>query len=170
MKTPFLPTDEQITAAETLFMAMAYVETIKPMVEKIQQDILTKNNYRYLPEDNILYKHRDKIQEEKGGELPQYIKSHNDIHLMGKGDSGHYFTELNHAYISAGFNVEFGYCPLLVAEDMVRQGRKLLIDVMQPITKLSYEAVAFSKDCVKNIYQLAEISLKLLAPYCKVAA
>jgi hypothetical protein len=155
------PTTEQITACELLLVAMAYTQTVKPIIQKIETDLLEKYQYKW---DTQKCKHSDinELVERKG----TYCKREFDTYLISDADFGHFLTEKHAAFTAQGFKVkEFGYCPLLVAENLERQARRHFIDSMEPVTKMSYDMVSGSKDCVKNIMKIADLSLRYVTPF-----
>jgi hypothetical protein len=152
----FKPTEDQILAAGKVFICMAQIESIKPVITKIKTDLLLKHKYKY----------RSDIADRRNID-DEFITNPDHTYLISDKDAGHYFTELHHQYINAGFDVPLHYCPLLIAEDEYRKARQLLIDAMEPITNMSYEKIATSYNCLDNLRKITELTLRLLVPYVK---
>ena len=142
-------TEEMKTAAKAVFMAMALVKTIKPIVEGYQRKIINEMK----PLDRY-----------KG----QIITNPNQSYQMGDSDFKIYLTRCNEERIKAGLKVENEeYCPLLVAEELQRKAERVFIDVMEPITHLSADRVLCSQNGLDNYHKLIDLSLRLLTPYVK---
>ncbi len=139
-----------INAAKAAFSAMAYTQTIRPVIEGIQKEVLTKFNYK------LIDKH--------DRNLPEFVTEPKHAYLMSDKDFGHYMTEIHALYIAAGFKVEFESCPLLIAERVERDANIVLVEAMEPITKISYDMASRNLD---NLRKLVDLTLKLLSPYCK---
>jgi hypothetical protein len=145
MKKNFKPSDELIRLAVLYFKAMAYTESIRPAIVKIQTDLLKEGGY--------LSKYDGKL-----------IESPDVSYEMPENESKDYFNKLHHKYLEAGFHIKtFGNCPLLVAEELQRQARNLMIGQSAelnpdfPIDKLYSD--------MENLKQYTELLLRLLAPY-----
>ena len=158
----FKPTPDQISAAQAVFVAMAYVDTLRPKIEEIHAKIMydlspladverwTKDGRNCLPEDEQVY----------------IIKW---SHLyMAKDEEARKCFDLNNKLMKeAGFDVKPDYCPLLIAEDLLRQAQRLLIESMHPIIKMSVDDLICSKGGMKNYTKVIDLTLGLLAPYVK---
>ncbi len=87
---------------------------------------------------------------------------------MSEEDSNIYYTNVHQAYINAGFEIkEFGNCPLLMSENLLRKAEHKLCDLMKPIAKIDLEDCLCSADGLKNAKELIELNLKLLVPFLK---
>jgi len=122
LKTAITP--EIVAAGKTVFEAMAYVQTIKPIVRKYQQEILNKGCFRMC----------DKMKDRHGGEI---IRKESETYMMRDSDFKIYLAELAKAHKAHGFDVPKDYCPLLIAEDLERRAWWALCDLMEPITGIS---------------------------------
>jgi len=143
-----------VRAAETVFLAKAWLETVRPIVEGYQRAILEQEKYAYAE------KHHDR----RGKVWADYISDPNQTYLMADDDHAHYVKRCNEERIKAGLKVDNeAYCPLLVADHMVIQAENALIDIMEPVTGLSRDRVYMLEDRKK----LLDLTLRLLAPYCK---
>ena len=74
-----------------------------------------------------------------------------------------YFERLDIEAHNAGFDVKPGYCPLLMAEEELRQAKHRLIDAMEPITRCSCEKLICSG--LKKYDRMVDLALRLLAPF-----
>lgn len=145
-------TQEMKQAAKNVFMAMAFTQTIKPIVRGYQQ----------------------KIIDELKPEISEQFKKHErhttitpeNTYLMNDADFKVYLRRCNEERIKAKLHVDNEeFCPLLVAEDLQRQAERAFIDIMEPITHLTADRVLLSKDGLDNYAKLIDLSLRLLAPY-----
>jgi len=155
MKT-FKPTYEMIQAANCVFMAMAYTETIRPAIEKIQNDLLAF--WKFEP---------SKKWTDRGmSDLPKIITKWSQTYLLSDNDSRILFAECDEQVRKAGFKAKPECCPLLEAESVERIAKRLLIDVMQPIIKMTADDLICSKNGLENYRKAIDLTLRLLAPYC----
>lgn len=113
----FKPTPEQIEATKAVFMAMAYVETIRPIVQKYQREILEQIDAR-------------------NRETGKPIRREFDTYLMTEEQFNEYLKLVHEQHLKHGFKVEYGYCPLLTAENTLIQAQNALLKAMQPFTKI----------------------------------
>lgn len=145
----FTPTKAMIEAANNVFLAMAYTETIRPIVMKYQQteiDIMQAVN-RY------------------DGSI---ITTPDNAYAMNDVDFEIYHNAIKERRNKSGLKVEHDdFCPLLVAEELQRKAERKLCDEMYCISKLNTDDVLSSTDGIKNYKELIRLNLGLLAPYCK---
>lgn len=94
------PSLELINAAKDVIKYRAMAETLKPVVEKIQTELVEKIQ----PKD------------ENGNLLTVKNKW-----MMTDEYADRFYSELDKAYKQAGFDLEPGYCPFLIAEDNERK-------------------------------------------------
>jgi hypothetical protein len=154
MTTKQMPniTEEMKQAAKTLFKAMAFTQTIKPIVRGYQQKIIDEIK----PQTNTKYAWTKKYT----------ITKPEDAYLMSDEDFQVYLKRCNEERIKAKLHVENEeFCPLLVAEDLQRQAERAFIETMEPITHLTPDRVLCSKNGLENYRKLIDLSLRLLAPY-----
>lgn len=144
-QTKFQPSSEMIEAAKTVFMAMAFVETIKPIVTKYQSEALAKLQ----------------LKNRITGEV---VLNQDHLYLVDQSEWKPYFDLCNEARVKAGLHVDNpDHCPLLVAESLLRQAQNVLIEIMEPITKISRDSIVKIKDKEK----LIDLTLKLLSSFVK---
>lgn len=144
----FKPTKEMIKAAKNVLIAMAYTETVRPIVLKYQQkeiDIMQAVN-RY--DGSIIT-----------NPAHSYLMSDEDFEI--------YHKAIKEARDKAGLKVEHeDHCPLLVAEALQRNAERYLCDTMYPISKLSTDDVICSPGGLELYKELINLNLRLLLPYC----
>ncbi len=157
MKKDFKPTEAQILAASKVFAAMAWVDTIRPEIEQAQTELLQRKHF--VP----CSKQWEKW--ERDPTYPQRITHWKHVYMVSEQDAGWLYTEIHNKYLQMGYTVEFGYCPLLIAESKLRDARRELVDVMEPVTGLSFDRVLCSANGLENLDKLVELTLRLLAPY-----
>lgn len=162
----FTPTADMISAAKAVFMAMAYTGTVREVIEPIQFRLLQENNYKNdltrfaRNEEDILY------MKQRHGE---YCRTWDDLWLLFDEDMSDLMIKAHYEYTQVlKFKVpEVGYCPLLMAESLERDAKRLLIETMHPVTGLSPDDILCGRNALENYKKLVELSLRLLAPYCK---
>lgn len=167
----FTATQTQKDAANCLILAMAYTQTIRPELEKIQQDVLNKFRYKW-ELDKVCGKQDQKRSIDEFEEFTQrhgeYCKTWFDTYLISDKDFSHCLTEYHARFTQKGFKVkEFGFCPLLVAESIEREARGLLIDEMEPVTGIKYDDFFRTTKWKENMDKYIDLTLRLLSPYLK---
>ena len=136
----FRPTREMINSAKKVFMMMAIVETIKPIVTGYQLESLTKHQFKNIHSGEVITK-----------PFQSYLMSDEDYQI--------YWNECRASRNEAGLQVESDeFCPLLVAEYDVVKAKRELAEVMEPITKIKYDQLAMS---LENIEKYFDLTLKL---------
>jgi hypothetical protein len=108
------PNKEQIDAAKTVFIAKAHLETIKPIVEGYQKEVLARHNFKD-DEGNI-------------------VLDTKRTYLMNDADFRVYLDEVAIEHKKHGFDVKPDYCPLLIAESNLIDAEGALIDVYYKVT------------------------------------
>jgi hypothetical protein len=147
----FKPSQEMIDAAITVFQAKAYTELVKPVVEAYKQQIVDAHCFQYDPKHVI-----------KGVRLHTLgrITKTMDMWLANDDDANEYYRLCDLAKKEAGFtDLEPGYCPLLVAEDLERQANCALSDLMQPVTGIDHRNLPK----VDLLNRLEDINLRFMA-------
>jgi hypothetical protein len=145
----FTPTPEMIEAAKNVFMMMAYVDTIKPIVRGYQTRILQAHQF------HIAKEWTDK------GHPDEIILEPDHTYLMEDSDFQVYLQETFQERDKAGLKIDNpDFCPLLVAESLLSTAENTLIDSMEPVTHL--EAYRIYGD---NRKKFIDLTLRLLAPF-----
>jgi len=158
-RAPFKPTAAMIEAAENLFVALAFEQTVRPIVEGYQRKILAERTWRCAPE--YLERATRMASDEP-------VESHvTDIKLtwtMEKADFAIYLGRCNEERSAAGLIVETeAHCPLLVAEDTTRKAKYALCEAMTSVTNMNADAAVALKPADYN--KMIDLSLRLLAPF-----
>ena len=155
-----LITPEMVDSANAFCMAKAFVQTVKPIVEGYEKEILVRYQFTNKGEQDML-KRLQKHKRHLGEVCPErIILDSNQTYLMSDEDSAIYEKERQAACAKSGLKVEAPeYCPLLVAEDLERYARRVFIDSMEPITKISSNRIVM----IENIEEMAKLSLGLIA-------
>lgn len=151
MEKKFVPTATMVAAAEDVFKTMAFLETIRPIVLKYQTEILAKGQWHIRPE------YADRL-----GDTVILDPKHS--YLMSEEDFAVYSVQCKVARDKAGLCVEHdGNCPLLVAENLLSDAKRALINVMEPVTKISADKILSAG--MKEYNSYIELTLQLLAPF-----
>jgi hypothetical protein len=118
------PSKKLITSAELVFLQMANLETITPIIEGYQKEILVKHNFR--PSADAL----------ATGRCPEFILEPFDTYLLSEKDFCVYLEEVHAKHIAHGFVVEFGFCPLSTAKHELFQAKKMFVELSQELQEL----------------------------------
>ena len=161
MTTQFKPTGAQLEAAENLFIARAFYETVKPAFENIQRQVLAEGSYR-----NSYFNHpSERMRTERNYEFIKDPK--HDYMIEGirensppDSDAGRYFSELDRRAKNAGFI--YGMNADCRAENSLHDAQNALITAFVPITNLNVEDVSGNLD---NRRQLIELTSQLMAKF-----
>jgi hypothetical protein len=142
-------TPELIRATKAVFLAQAFTQTIRPIVEGYQQKVI--NELKPLNMDTL-----------------EVITSFKDSYTMTDCQFSEYFRLCNIEREKAGLKVENPeFCPLLVAEDMERKANRNLLEQAEYITHLSPDDVLCSVKGLENYNKLVDLTLRFMAGYCK---
>lgn len=133
-KSSFKPTRAMVEAAENLLFAMAFRDTVSPIVVDYQTRILGEGKWTV----------RDEFADESSGKVgdgramtPELITDPGRAWLMSDSNFAIYDGRCQAAARDAGLKVaREGNCPKLVAEEDVRLAERGLIDAMAPFTNL----------------------------------
>lgn len=147
----FTPTPEMISAAETVFLAKAHLALVAPIVTAYQREILARGQWKTAPP----------LRDDAG---PLVVVDPKDGYLMSDADFAVYDAQCKAARVVAALYVENpDHCPMLVAEDEVRQAERLLVNSLESVTNLGADTLMRSG--MKNYHTYVETSLKLMAPF-----
>ena len=145
------PTPDMIAAAKTVFMAKAWVDTIRPVVEGYKKVILAKHGW-----------HIDEKWIDKGM-TDKVILDPEHAYELSDQDFAIYLKEVKEARIQSGLKVDNeDFCPLLVAERLEMEAIRSLLTTMISITKIDPDDVYG-----EHWNKLTDLTLRLLAPYVK---
>jgi len=145
----FTPSPSQISAAEAVFMAKAYTETVRPIVEGYKRKIIMECCFKDKEGRPIMHESRS--------------------YRMTDEDFKDYDSFCDDEAKKAGFDVPAGYCPLLIAEDQERKAKRnlaelMLNDLRPMIPGLTLELLLRRLD---DYNKFIDLTLRLLAPYVK---
>lgn len=156
------PSYQLQAAAKAVIMAKAVVETLRPKIKKIQQDLLDAYGIRCSSEWT------DKRAGVEGMLTPE------NKWLMSDEDAAIYYPELDKEYRKAGFTeIGPGQCPLLVAEDLLRKAERLFMEASIELTAkagmtedlIEKIITCQMKDGLKNRQQYLDLSLSYVVPF-----
>jgi len=144
----FKPTEIMKERATNVFINIAKVEVIRPIVEEIQKRILAK--YRFLD-----------CHDKKGVILdPKYV------YLIGEANFMIYHKECRAEEDKASLFVENEeFCPLLVAENELKNAENGFIDAMEELTGMTRRQISMKLD-IRERY--LELNLRLMAKFIEV--
>lgn len=147
-KLEFNPTPEMLQSAKNVFMAMAHRDIIKPIVEGYEKKIL----------EDLQPKYR-KDSREQGT-----ITNLDHTYLM----EDETFLEFNRRChierMKANLHVSNPeFCPLLEAEEIVRQANNKLLDSLGPVTGINSSKAL--RCGMENYRKMIDLSLRLVVRY-----
>jgi hypothetical protein len=130
------PPQDLIQAAEDAFSCQAWTRIIRTKIEKWQQEVLNKFNYKVAPQWVDAY-------EKVGEEMPEFIKTHDKMYLSNEKDFAHYMTEM-YQRRKDEFPIAFEYCPLPIAEEMERDANRNLVVALEPYTGMNVDNLIYT--------------------------
>lgn len=138
----FTPTQGMIKAATKVFVTMALVDVVRPIVKKYQKQALGHIGMeKYTPEN---------AWQMPGSNHTKYLKVCNDLRE------------------NTGLKVENpDFCPLLVAEYEQTKAEWALCETMEPITGITHDKIMCTAKAMENRTKYLDLTLRLLAPFCK---
>lgn len=159
----FRPSGEQIKFAELLLMAQAVVETIRPIVEGYQKEILAKHGFTN-QKTVERFAHR--------GTAPvEVIHDPQRSFELSDDDFAIYLKECNEARLAAGLHTDDpNHCPLLVAENLHRQAQRAFMESMESFTGINVDALIGINDGIKKYDDFTASTLMIVAPFMKKKA
>jgi hypothetical protein len=142
----FKPTKEQIAAARNLFKAQAHLKAVRPVVIAYKTEILKANSFKV--------ERRNTVKVERHNIV---ILDPKDAWLMSDDDFKKYHDLCNVARKQANLHVDNEeFCPLLVAEEAVRQAENAFMDTMEPITGMKSDNVSYHLDIRRKYIELSK--------------
>lgn len=158
MKKTFQPTPAMIKAARDVFVAMAVVETIRPIVRDYQRLILAEGQWRERPMPPSSRRRSSDSTE------PRVILDPEKAWLMSEADMAIYDGFCQKAQEMAGFYVEReGCCALLVAESELADAQNALVEVMEPVTNITVSRLLGGG--MGKYKEYVDLTLKLLGSF-----
>lgn len=155
------PSQELRAAAKAVLVAKAAVEAIRPKVYAIQ--------------DNLIFQLSPKVSEEYDEDRGEYVLREN-AWMMTDEDAARYYPALDKEYRKAGFTeIETGQCPLLIAENLLRQAEALFIEQSVELTARVGIDAQMAEDIARAMYSLdrrkeyIELTLRYVVPFIPAA-
>ena len=142
-----------IEVVSALFQAIAYCETVRSVIEPKQKEVLAKHQFKVA----------EKFAKYKGSDM--VILDHKHVYMLSDEDFQTYLDEMDAFHKEQGFSKPSrDYCPLLIAEDLVRKIKIEVTDFLEPYTGISYNMVSFNLESYRKYFDLI---LGLFAPKVK---
>ena len=161
----FEPTREMVQSAASVFMAMAWVAIVKPVVEAYQTRVLKEGQWRIRPE----FAEKMHARDGKTAPTEEVITNPQLSYLMSEEDFAKYHFATERERTKAGLAIHRdGNCPLLEAENLLVKTKHKLVEVMAPVTKISLDAINSAQ--MDDYKQYIELTLRLLSPYVEKAS
>lgn len=145
----FKPTQEMIDAAGKVFFCIAHLKTVEPIIKALEEKLLNEMQLKEV-------RNPEKV-----------ITDSKNLYLISDEDAELYCETYSSVLSKNGYE-EFakdGRCPLLVAKHALTLAENHLINVMEPISKISYDMLYDSSDFLADRKSLIDLNLKLLAPF-----
>ena len=145
----FKPTQEMIDAAGKVFFCIAHLKTVEPIIKALEEKLLNEMQLKEV-------RNPEKV-----------ITDSKNLYLISDEDAELYCETYSSVLTKNGYE-EFakdGRCPLLVAKHALTLAENHLINVMEPISKISYDMLYDSSDFLAYRKSLIDFNLKLLAPF-----
>lgn len=121
------PSADCIAAARAYVTARAYAETLKPVIDKIKNEVFSGFTFHVKPE------WQERTLGEKGISADYRITEPEAIYLtdLDAPEVQRYWQALHEVYKARGFDVrEVGNCPWAVAKNLQIKAENLLLDTM----------------------------------------
>lgn len=151
----FKPSIKQSETFAKLLIAKAEENVIRPIVLKIQNDILKKYNWE-VAEENMKYCDNDEI----------VVSSPDDAYLLSEKDSDIYYKECRQGAVNKGIEtLNPLYCPLLVAENNTRKCKRVFTDAMAELTSVTADEVLSTKNSLENYKNLVKINTQIMSQF-----
>ena len=151
MNKNFKPNHDQVLAAKNLILAMAHQQLVEPIITAYQREILAANQWRIKSEFVEL------------GCKDEVITDPKRAYLLSEKDAGKYFALIEDAKKSSGLKVSNpDFCPLLEAETFVLDARRAMVEVMEPVTGITWDQLMNN---FKLFPQYIDLTLKVMAPF-----
>lgn len=151
-KKDFKPTASMISAANAVFVAMATISLVRPLVLNYQRKVLLEGQWHAA----------DELSEV--GSSPKAITEPEEAFLLGEADFLKYVERCNVESLKVGLKASSPErCPLLESEESLRKAEQLLMEEMQHITGIKPgDLLQVSMEAHKKYIDL---TLRLLAPF-----
>lgn len=148
----FKPTPAMIEAADALFMAMAKLSLIEPIVLNYQRLILKEGQWRVKS---------DYVQK---GMADEVVLDPDRVFLLEDADFAVYDSLCKKARVMAGLEIQKPEnCPLLEAKTALSDAKARLVQSMSSVTGHSLDQLLMLP--VEKYEKYVDLSLKLLVPF-----
>lgn len=148
-------TKEMVAASETLFVAIAFEQIIRPVVEAYEDEILQRLQFR-----------TDKCFAERG--IDRIVLNRKHTYLLSLQDQAVLFEETEKARTRANLKVSIpGNCPLLEAEHRRIMAEQAFLESIAEHPNLGNLKNTMPLETRAHVI---ELSLRLLAPFVSDAA
>jgi hypothetical protein len=151
-------TPQMAKAAGTYLAALAFEQTLRPIVLGYKKRVLEKYQFTNDGEIEIIKSSRPDLlaQIQKRVVLDPELS-----YLLNQSDWDVYYQECEIERIKAGLRVERdGDCPLLVAENLTRIARAAFVDALEPASGCSLDTLLCSESSILDQY--VDLMLNLL--------
>lgn len=146
----FVPSTEMVEAAAGVFLAMANLQSVEPIVRGYQQKILNEHEWLFA--------------EKYRAQFGRRITCLRNDFMMSESDFARYYALCEHERIKAQLQIkDEGHCPLIDATTMLTNAQNALIEAMFPVTRMSLETLSSAPVGMRQ--EFIELTLKLLAPF-----
>jgi hypothetical protein len=162
MTEKFQPTEAMVDAAETLLLAMAHAETIRPIVLKYEAEILAEGQWHM---DRKLYESIElrHLNEPRSG-ADRIILDPKESYMMSEDDFKEFDAKCRDARDNAGLLVDHDeQCPMLCADNLVMQAEHALIETMRERTGATKDQLLCAG--MDKYKQYVDLTLRLLTPF-----
>lgn len=141
-----------IKAAGDVFLAQALLSLIRPIVLHYQSAILKQGQWP-------IAGHWNEPQQAQGPVLDPA-----SAFLMNEADSAQYFELCHYERDRLGLRVSRpGNCPLLEAQENLRQAKRRLVTLMEPVTGITCDKLI--ENSLQYYDEYVEMTLRLFAPH-----
>lgn len=148
------PSKELLNKRDELKQAIENVCKIEPIIKAIQQKVL---------EENYIETFYLQFEEEKENKR---ILDYNLLYLAEEQEAEVIFDICHEEYLKAGFNIEEKYiCPLLVAQEELREAKRNLVAQLVEIVPTNSVNVMLNNAHTKEYQQFVDTSMKYLEQF-----
>jgi len=131
-----------IKAVNAIFEAMAYEQTVRAMVEPKQQELI--DFFKFEISDEMCVRGIEKY----------VITKYDDLYMADEVDRELFYKEMHQEHLKLGFDVKLYYCPILIAESMIRDIKREVAGILEPYIGISYEQLSYNLKSYKQYYDL----------------
>ncbi len=162
-KRTFTPDQRQIKAAATVIVAKAFHETVKPIYEKIEREVLESGSFKYddyyYNEPRLNLKPDETIKDPKRAYMMAGLKEY-CYNENATNDAAKFYSEVRRKMQNAGF-IHGENAEAKASWELVCAEREL-IAAMFPITKIDNE---MASSTLETRAKLIDLTLNLLVPF-----